>query len=315
MHTAVVIGAGVSGLVTARTLEEAGFDVQVVARETGSATTSWAAGAIWYPYRADPPELVTRWAALTRAWLMELARTTPEAGVDVLTLFEADDSNHPPSWAAATPDLRIAQNPSKAPLPHVWTCAAPRVEPSLFLAWLERGLSRPIQIRQVHALDDLEADLVVNCSGLGARGLARDESLQPIFGQTIITAPGDIDLSRSFGDNRHPRDVFYSIPRRGEVVLGGVAIPVAFDAAARPDPEIGEAIIARARAYGCVHGHILRHSAGLRPYRPSVRVESDPTPTRRGARVIHNYGHGGAGYTLCRGCALDVLDLAMTSFR
>jgi D-amino-acid oxidase len=41
---------------------------------------------------------------------------------------------------------------------------------------------------------------------------------------------------------------------------------------------------------------------GLRPYRPEVRLERD-------GRVIHNYGHGGSGFTLCRGCAEDVVAL------
>jgi D-amino-acid oxidase len=40
----------------------------------------------------------------------------------------------------------------------------------------------------------------------------------------------------------------------------------------------------------------------LRPYRPEVRLERD-------GRVIHNYGHGGSGFTLCRGCAEDVVAL------
>ncbi|MBS0188049.1 MAG: amino acid oxidase, partial [Planctomycetes bacterium] len=42
--------------------------------------------------------------------------------------------------------------------------------------------------------------------------------------------------------------------------------------------------------------------AGLRPYRPAVRLEAD----QANPRIIHNYGHGGAGYTLCRGCAQAV---------
>jgi D-amino-acid oxidase len=33
-----------------------------------------------------------------------------------------------------------------------------------------------------------------------------------------------------------------------------------------------------------------------------VRLERDHVDPR----IVHNYGHGGAGFTLCRGCAEDV---------
>ncbi|WP_343394071.1 FAD-dependent oxidoreductase [Candidatus Amarobacter glycogenicus] len=41
----------------------------------------------------------------------------------------------------------------------------------------------------------------------------------------------------------------------------------------------------------------------MRPYRTTVRLERD-------GRIIHNYGHGGAGFTLARGCAEEVAALA-----
>ena len=42
--------------------------------------------------------------------------------------------------------------------------------------------------------------------------------------------------------------------------------------------------------------------AGIRPYRPLVRVEKE-------GKVIHNYGHGGSGFTLAWGCAEEVASL------
>jgi D-amino-acid oxidase len=55
---------------------------------------------------------------------------------------------------------------------------------------------------------------------------------------------------------------------------------------------------------------IIRTVAGLRPYRPSgflVRAE------RMGEKVlIHNYGHGGCGITLCWGTAKLAVDLALS---
>jgi D-amino-acid oxidase len=49
-------------------------------------------------------------------------------------------------------------------------------------------------------------------------------------------------------------------------------------------------------------GRVVREAVGLRPYRPAVRVE-------REGRVVHNYGHGGSGYTLCWGCAEEVVGM------
>ena len=42
---------------------------------------------------------------------------------------------------------------------------------------------------------------------------------------------------------------------------------------------------------------------GLRPGRPQVRLEKE---LYKGRPLIHNYGHGGSGFTLSWGCAADV---------
>jgi D-amino-acid oxidase len=47
---------------------------------------------------------------------------------------------------------------------------------------------------------------------------------------------------------------------------------------------------------------VVAHRVGLRPVRPEVRLEAV-------GRVIHCYGHGGAGVTVSWGCAEEVLGL------
>ena len=55
------------------------------------------------------------------------------------------------------------------------------------------------------------------------------------------------------------------------------------------------------------HENVIREVVGHRPFRPAgfvVRSE------KLGDKVIvHNYGHGGAGVTLCWGCAQEVLQM------
>ena len=54
----------------------------------------------------------------------------------------------------------------------------------------------------------------------------------------------------------------------------------------------------------CIRDRVKAVCTGLRPVRPSLRLGRDADD----ARVIHNYGHGGAGFTLCHGAALAVAD-------
>lgn len=299
-----VVGAGVIGLTTALALEERGHDVRILAAATGAHTTSDVAGAVWFPYRAGPPAKVAIWAARTRSWLETFA-SEHEAGVDLLTGYEitTDEGMDPPRpwWAAAIDVARAPAPVTGAPL--AWQFAAPRVEPARFLPWLAARLRASIEVAQVSDLAAVSGDLVVNCTGLGARTLVGDPEVSALFGQIVIAAPGAVDLTVTVTDHRDPDAIFYVIPRRHELVLGGVTRAMAHDAAHERDPDVSRRILDHAAALGIPIGEVLRERTGLRPYRNEVRLE-------RVGRVIHNYGHGGAGFTLCHGCAEDVVALA-----
>jgi glycine/D-amino acid oxidase-like deaminating enzyme len=57
---------------------------------------------------------------------------------------------------------------------------------------------------------------------------------------------------------------------------------------------------------------ILKKQAGLRPLRKGgIRLEMEVVVVgeKKVCKVIHNYGHGGSGVTLCWGCANEVCDI------
>ena len=304
-----VVGAGVVGLTAAVTLTEAGHDVRVIAAATGDATTSAVAGAIWLPFECGPRDAVNRWAARTRVWLEELAATTPTAGVDMLSVVQLEPPEvDRPWWADAVADLERVPAPI-AGAPLAWRFRAPRVDPRRHLPWLASRLARPVEVARVGRLADVPGDVVVNATGLGARTLAADDSLRALYGQVLVTAPGALDVGTTLSDDRVRDELFYVIPRGDEVVIGGCALPRPDDDPLAPDAAIRARIERHAAALGLVPGAVLRERAGLRPARPTVRVERDPADPR----VIHDYGHGGAGYTLARGCAEDVRALLEVS--
>ncbi len=300
-----VVGAGVIGLVTALVLEERGHAVRIVAAAGAEATVSSVAGAVWFPYRCGPPDRVAAWAARTRTWLEALAGD-PAAGVDVVTDYEITDEPAgavAPWWAAGLEVARVPAPVRGAPL--AWRFRAPRVEPALFLPWIAARLRARVERRPVTDLAAEPGDAVVHCAGLGARELAGDDGLAPLFGQIAIAGCGEVDRALALTDERDPGALFYLIPRRGELVLGGCSLPWPPGTPPEADPACTARILDQARALGLAVGPVREVRVGLRPYRREVRLERDA----RDPRVIHNYGHGGAGFTLCRGCAEEVAAL------
>jgi D-amino-acid oxidase len=170
---------------------------------------------------------------------------------------------------------------------------------------LTAQLARPIRVEHVGDLGAVGGDVVIDCAGLGARTLADDPSVVALRGQVVVVEPGTIPLDLTFTDDRGREPIFYAIPRRDEVVLGGSSDPVDADDPLVPDPVVTDRILARCAGLGWQPGAVRRVRVGLRPYRPAVRLERDADRPR----VIHCYGHGGAGFTLAFGCAEDVVAL------
>ena len=86
---AVVVGCGIMGLCSAIRLQEAGFDVSIVAAKLPPDTTSDVAAALWHPYKAYPEDRVLDWALRTRHVLEAEMGTAPGVSeVSCLHLYE-----------------------------------------------------------------------------------------------------------------------------------------------------------------------------------------------------------------------------------
>ena len=303
------MGGGVVGLTSARRLVQAGHAVDVVAAATGENTTSAVAAALWYPYRAYPERAVTRWAATSYDVLCGLI-TDPSAGVRLRLgreLFRQPAAD--PWWRAAVPALdRVAADRLPAGYLGGYQLTVPVIDMPMHLSWLLEELKTlGVPIHNEHVEDLASAfgggvEVLVNCTGLGARELVNDRTLTAVRGQVVVVA--QLGLTEWLLDQSDPGQLCYIVPRADTVLLGGTAEVGDQDLSVRP--ETASAILRRCIALvpELSSARILGHRVGLRPGRPSVRLETEFT---RHGPVVHCYGHGGAGVTLSHGCAEDVV--------
>ena len=314
MAEVVVIGCGVIGLSTAIRLREAGLDTRIVAADPPGETTSAVAAAIWYPYKAFPERDVLRWGRRTFEVLETLA-SAPGTGVRMREGLELRrERAGRPWWAEAVPGVRRCSDDELPPGyrgGHAFV--VPVVEMPVYLRYLRDRFAAAggtVRWRVVARPDEFadEASVVVNCAGLGARGLVGDDSMKPIRGQVLrVRNPG---LDRFFLDEDDPEGVTYIVPRSRDCVLGGTADEG--DWTTDPDPRTAAAILRRCSALEprLADAEVLGHGVGLRPGRPEVRLGREAGD---GLTLVHNYGHGGSGVTLSWGCAEEALRLVRES--
>lgn len=305
----LVVGAGVIGLSCAVRLAEAGYDTHVLARDLPLETTSAVAGALWFPYRAEPVDRVTAWGSATLAELHRLNEEDQAAGVLLRegVVLSRDAPARPP-WAdgvAALAPLRPVTDPAPG-YSHGFWLRVPLVDMNRYLPRLVQRLTAAggtVTRMPLPALP--ERGIVVNATGVSARALARDAAVYPVRGQVVVLEnPG---LTRWLVDEHEDAGhLTYVLPRTDTVVVGGTAVEG--DWSPTPDLETSRRILERAvRLEPRLRGaRVLAHRVGLRPARATVRLEAE---TRPDGAVVHCYGHGGSGVTLSWGCADDVLRL------
>jgi D-amino-acid oxidase len=305
-----IVGAGVSGLTCAVLFAENGFETSILADQIGDETNSAAAAAIWYPYDVGSGAEVVPWALISYGRFLELARK-PESGVSVIELrvFSRLGPLAPPEWARPFVTRALAAGEIPAAFVSGFSIHVPLIETTKYLAYLNFRLTNAggsiTGALRFHDLEEIDRrfDLIVNCAGIGARELTPDPEMEPHRGQVAIV--GKLDLPYAVVCDDPP--LMYAIPRSEDCVFGGTND-------VSDDRAINSRTTARIvseceRTLGISAPPIVRERVGLRPCRRSgVRVATGKL--NDGRAVIHNYGHGGAGFTLSWGCAQTVLELA-----
>lgn len=169
------------------------------------------------------------------------------------------------------------------------------------------------------------ASAIVNATGSAALETASDESVYPLRGAVLRVINDGSDFPRitnSFlvSTESKPdgnfRDMAFIVPRNDNIlILGSITQPNQWQFDLTPEsPEIKDM---RKRCEDLLP--VLKNARldpkyplaqGARPYRKgNVRVEREGRKTWGKSRIVHAYGHGGAGWSLAFGSGRECLRL------
>lgn len=353
-RSALVVGAGVSGLTTALCLARRGLQITIVADQVSPGITSNVAGALW----EWPPAVCGRHhddvlLAPSKAWSLtsyqrfqELVEVPNRTGVflrpanfyfrrpvedDPAELTKMKElAGHVRGFVHSAEIIKNNGVNPDAAVVDAYRFLAPMVDTDRYLSWLYRQvalagctlllghLSGDLRSQEKELRREFAADLVINCTGLGAYELAGDKDLCPHRGAVIridntgkyiprITAAHCVANDPSTDH----QDMIFIVPRGDDrLLLGGLVEPGQWGTNVGLDyAPIRDLLRRNVEFLPALAGATLDQAepvrVGLRPFRgQSVRLEHEP-----GTAIIHNYGHGGAGISLSWGCAEHVAAL------
>lgn len=225
---AAILGAGVVGLTTAHELARAGWTVRIYAREVAHQTTSALAGALWLPTGVSWGQTEAErqrflgWLRVAKARFCEQGRQGGW-GVRELPLWEPGTDWQDPRFfrdGIVTDRREVARLPIHGP-PRAGLCwTGLYIDTPVFLDRLLAELrTAGVTIAErsfasAQEIGGLDEPVVVNCLGLGARGVWRDDAMVPVRGHLVHMRPQA--LGYIFHGN-----YTYMFPRASALVLGG----------------------------------------------------------------------------------------------
>ena len=303
----VIIGAGVSGLSTGIVLLEAGFSVQIIADKRTPNTTSDTAAAFWYPFKAEPAELVDNWAKETYEEIVKRHLGNKQSGCLVKPFREISHSILPdPSWKSLVNHyrrMRAEELPVGYKEGYVFDTLV--FDSTMYMEYLENLFIAGGGSFTNQRIDDLaelnERKIVINCAGLGARELADDSEVFPSRGQIVSVERNGFNEPILDKDN-----LLLIVPRVNDIVIGATVGDNETDIL--PDAAQSKEMLDKVKTVFPEFDwtKIKDEKVGLRPGRSRIRLELEKKSDNI---LIHNYGHGGSGYTVSWGCSREVLNL------
>ncbi|XP_021942982.1 D-aspartate oxidase [Folsomia candida] len=325
----VIVGCGINGLSSAIRIQDEfpAAEITIISDKFTPETTSDGAAGIWGPYLlgTTPANDVYRWSKETHNFLRDTWKS-PEGGlmgVSMLPCFRvsSDDDFAVPDWSDVVYGFRslTQQELQKLGKPSLkkgygfvtFTCEGRKLLPYLLNKFKMRGGQiLKAKVQDLHTLGKAY-DIVVNCTGLAARDLVPDETVQPKRGQIIRVNSPDIKWAILNDDD----DGNYIIPNQDSVVLGGTHQEGDWNCTTYQEDTTFIKTGCAAIIPSVQDAPLIREWVGLRPGRPSVRLDMEVIqhPGEKPWFLCSNYGHGGSGLTLFWGCAKDTADLVKTA--
>ncbi|HEX8334299.1 MAG TPA: FAD-dependent oxidoreductase [Segetibacter sp.] len=308
MNKICVIGSGISGLSTAYRLSEAGYEVQVVASKLPPDTTSNKAAAFWFPYHVRNFARAIYWSQRSYEVFKKMS-AIEDTGISMKKLVKVVHNleDEDLSWLETLPKGCYKELP-KNEVPEGFILAyevyVPLIETQIFLPWLMKKLKEKnvsFETKEIKSLDEISSQFkfIINCTALGSRQLCNDSSIYPIRGQVALVEPNE-----SLPIFLHNQQPFYIVPRKDATIIGGTFEENIDEVATYPETlnRLHQQAIS---IFSQLKGTTIKGSwAGLRPFRKEIRLEKEAD-----TNIIHNYGHGGSGFTVAWGCAEEVLSI------